>query len=171
MIRDRQKMLAHIYAKAANVSEPTYRNILRDAAGVASCADRRMTQEGFERLMASLETLLFERVHAGEVSDPRGENRYIKAPHYWRGKLPRSGGINSRQLHAIEAMWARCCEFLPEAQCNPAYQAGIVRRAVGRDDAALLNLGCQEAGFVLDALKDKLAHAIRASQPEPALPF
>lgn len=172
MIAKRQKMLPHIYSQAASLSDPTYRNVLREAAGVSSCADRRMTQSGFERLMASLETLLFERVHRGEVADPRGVNRWIHSEYYWRGKLPSTGGINSRQLHAIESLWARCCEFMPESQCNQAYLAGIVRRACGREDAGVLNLSIQEAGYVLDALRDRLAHAIRMATTETAdLPF
>lgn len=166
MIHASQKMLLHVYAGAARLSDPTYRNYLAAAAGVNSAADPSMSQSGFEAAMAALETVLFQRVAAGEVPDPRGRNRYIRSEFYWRDKLPKAGLINSRQAHRIEGLWIALCNWLPPEQRNLEYLGRIVRKATGKRDPGITALTDREAGCLIDALKDRIAHAIRAIETE-----
>jgi hypothetical protein len=177
MISKAQKMLLHIYADAAGLSDPTYRDHLRHAAGVSSSADRTLSQQGFEAAMAALETVLFMRVHAGEVANPLGRSRYITSESYWRGKLPRVGYINTRQAYRIQELWQRLQEYLPPEHRNLVYLGGIIRKATGKVDPGYTCLSSGEADHLIDALKDRLAHAIRSgvgereqSQPEPEFP-
>lgn len=164
MIAHSQKMLLHIYAQAADLSDPTYRNYLAQAAGVASAADPAFTQDGFDVAMAALETVLFQRVDAGEVEDPRGRNRYIRDEFYWRNKLPRSGLINSRQAHRIKELWGRLCEWLPPEQRNLDYLGAIVRKSTGKRDPGWSALTSYQASHLIDALQDRLAHALKNAQ-------
>lgn len=157
-----QKMLLHEYARAAHLNDPTYRNYLRAHAGVKSAADRAMSQSGFEATMAALETVLFQRVAAGEIPSPLGVSRYIRAEFYWRKKLPQTGFINSRQAHKINELWASLTGHLPPGQSSGAYLAGIILKATGRD-VGFLSLTQPEAASLIDALQNRLAHCISAS--------
>lgn len=166
-------MLLHVYADAAGLSDPTYRDHLRHAAGVSSASDRTLSQQGFEAAMAALETVLFMRVHAGEVSSPIGRSRYITSEFHWRTRLPRVGYINSRQAYRIQELWTRLQEYLPAEQRNLVYLAGIIRKATGKPDPGYTCLSSGEADALINALKDRLSHSIRSgvsererSQPE-----
>ena len=165
MIHNRQKFLLHLYSGAAGLNEPTYRNVLADSAGVASAADPDLTQTGFERAMAALETMLFTRVHAGQVSSPIGHNKHIAQEFYWRHRLPRAAFINSRQAWKIESLWSRLCDYLPEDQRTSAYLAGILHQATGRVDTGYESLTMSEATCLIDALRDCLSWSLR-SRPE-----
>jgi hypothetical protein len=162
MIRATQKALPHIYADAAGLSDPAYRDQLRHAAGVSSVADRSLSQAGWERIMAALETVLFLRVHAGDVPDPRGHSRYILEEFYWRNKLPREGRINSRQAYKINTLWRDLQVHIEPDQRNQAYLAGIVRKATGKTDCGYTAFTANEADALINALKDRLAHSLRS---------
>jgi len=173
MIGKTQKMFIHIYKGAARMSEPTYRNMLRASAGVASSADPRMTQSGFDLLMAALEAFLFSRVHEGLVPDPIGSNKYIRSETHWRDKLPKAGYINSRQHHRIRMLWDHLKRYLPEAKHTDTYFGGIIAKCVGRS-TQLYNLTNQEAGHVIDALRDRIGYAVRnqnKAQTPALLPY
>lgn len=160
MITRREKMLLHIYANAAGLEDHQYRHLLRKTAGVPSAADGEMTQAGFERCMAAVETTLFDRVDRGVVSDPIGHSRHIMNRWYWRRKLPSEGRINSRQYHLISELWSTLMPRLPADCQNTAYLAGIIRKATGKSDLCATALTMAEAGFVIDALQDRLCHAV-----------
>lgn len=155
-----QKALLHIYKAAADLPDHQYRDILRRHAGVPSAADHRITQAGFESAMAALEAALFDRVRAGLVPDPTiGANRYIHSEEYWRNKIAARGAINSRQLWKIDQLWTLLLDYLPEDARNQAYFRGIIKQSTKRhlDLYELTNL---QAGHLIDALKDRLAHAL-----------
>jgi hypothetical protein len=171
MIQNKQKMLLHIYADAAGLSDPAYRDHLRHAAGVSSASDRALTQSGYERAMAALETVLFMRVHAGEVANPIGHSRYITSEFYWRTKLPRVGFINSRQAYRIQELWNRLQEYLPPEHRTLIYLGGIIRKATGKPDPGYTCLTAAEADSLIDALKDRLAHALKPVVEEEVVPF
>lgn len=166
MIKAQQKALIHIYKNAARLSDLDYRDVLRRNAAVNSAADRSITQAGYERAMATLETILFARVAAGEIPTPIGRSRWIRNEFYWRHKLPASGSINSRQAHLIERLWISLQEHLPPGARNLTYLAGILYRATGRRQVGYYALTIQQAACLIDALRDRLAHAI--STPETA---
>lgn len=161
MITNQQKALIHIYKAAADLDDPTYRNILRHRAGVDSSADRSMDQSGFENVMASLETILFERVSSGQAKRPR--SRYIRAEYYWRRRLPRTGYINSRQHHLIMQLWHRLGEWLPAGSATDEYLAGIILKATGLAIPGAGQLTARQAAHVIDALQDRLSHALRTA--------
>lgn len=157
MIKPQQKTIPHIYARAAALEDATYRAILREECGVLSLADCRVTQAGWERLMASLEAVLFERVASGRVPSPIGRIRYISRPRYWRDRLPAPGRISSRQAKLIEDCWLALLPSLAPAQRSRDYLSGIIRQATGRTSVGESALTSHEAAQVLDALKSKLA--------------
>jgi len=169
MLNRKQKMLLHIYKDAAGINDPTYRSIIQSSAGVSSAGDSRFSQSGFEHAMAKLETVLFQRVHAREIADPRGLVKWIGKEYYWRDKLPKDHLLNARQRYTIEQLWRRLKEFLPDDKCTDAYLRGIIKKATGRETGPL-ELSRAEAGLVLDALRDRMASAIKACNKEP-VPF
>jgi hypothetical protein len=153
-----QKMLLHIYADAAALTDLEYRRILRERAHVASAADPRFSQVSFERVMASLETELAGRVSSGRVMPPR--SRYIRSLDYWRRKCPRQGLISIRQRYAIESAWGMLVDRLPAGAGTNDYLLGMIVQACGRR-AAPGQLDAKEAERVIDALKSRLAQAVR----------
>jgi hypothetical protein len=169
----KQKALLHIYKDAAGISDPVYRGILFETAGVKSSADRNMTQDGFDRAMAALEAVLFDRVARNAVKDPRGVNSWIKSADHWRRKLPQAGRMNSRQLFKLRRAWDILGEFLDTGQHTDAYLSGIVLQSVGRSINDWSDLSSAEAGFVIDALNDRITAAIKRAKKEEAilLPF
>lgn len=170
MIKDVQKGLLHIYAHAAGLSDPAYRNVLREEAGCVSAADSDFRQNGFERAMARLEATLFDRVDRGLVSDPIGRSRWIRSRDYWRRRLPRRGFSTTRQSHRILDLWSRLAPALPEDARSFDYLGGIIRQAVGRR-ADAVSLSQSEAAAVIDALQDRLAHAAVGATRLEEVPF
>jgi hypothetical protein len=166
MIHLKQKALAHIYKDAAGINDLVYRGILADNAGVKSCADRRMTQDGFDHVMAALEAVLFDRVARNEVKDPCGINPWIRTSDHWRRKLPQGGRMNSRQLFKLRRAWDMLGEFLETGQHTDAYLTGIVEHSVGRKINDWPDLSAAEAGFVIDALNDRITAAIKRARKE-----
>jgi hypothetical protein len=170
MIKNGQKAVLHIYADAAGLAEQDYREILKREAHVRSAADPDMSQGGFERAMAVLETTLWERVESGVVPDPRGRVSKIGDPYYWRSRRPAAGYITSRQAHMIETLWARLQEHLPPEDRNVEYLARMLHRATGKRDIGYAALRAHEAAWLINALIDRLAHAVRIEQEDP-VPF
>lgn len=164
MLTNKQKALIHIYADAADLNDPTYRGILADGAGCHSAADQEFGQAGFDRVMAALESMLWTRVASGAVPRPLG-NPWIRSERYWRDRAGGRGLINSRQLHAIEALWHRLGEWLPD-QADRAYLLGMARKAAGSNVPDLIKLRLEEAGWLIDALRDRLAYALASASRE-----
>jgi len=164
MMRMRQKMLLHIYADAAELDDPSYRNLLREFAGVESSADRAMDQAGFETTMAALERVLFARVADGLVADPR-PSRYIREEFYWRHRLPAAGYISTRQSHRIDELWTLVQSGLEPPQRSLEYLRGIMAKATGKrpQDIGLAPLTQFQASAVIEALQDRLSYARRVA--------
>ena len=167
-IKPQQIKLVHIYKTAARLDDKTYRNILRDRAGVSSTTHHGMDQAGFEAVMAALETKLFIRVAAGQAVNPIGKSRHIRCEDYWRSRLPANGFATSRQLHRINQLWDNLAPHLPGSQQSLTYLAGVIRKATGRD-VPYATLMDTEAASLIDALSDRLDYAeqlAKASQPQ-----
>lgn len=172
MLNRTQKIIIHEYSRAARLSDPAYRDILHSRAGVGSAADRQFSQSGFDQVMAALETVLFERVERGEVPDPIGHSHYIRDESHWRDRLGQHSRINSRQYHRIKQLWDQLCEWLPDDRCNAGYLAGIVCHATRKPDIGVTALTSGQAWCVIEALKDRLAYAIKAAnKQEVIMPF
>lgn len=174
MLRDTQKIIIHVYQRAARLSDPVYRDILHAHAGMASAADPEFTQSGYEQVMAALETVLFERVDTGEVPDPIGRSRYIHDRNYWRNKANRQSGgrVNSRQYDLIMRLWTQLGEWQEDSERTPEYFAGIVARATGKTDIGVSALTSSQAWCVIEALKSRLAHALKTANKQTVeMPF
>jgi hypothetical protein len=174
MISDREKFWVHEYARAAGLKDQTRRALLRAHARVSSAADPAMTQQGFESVMAALETVLFERVDAGEIPNPIGRSKYIHSRTHWRRKLDLNtpGRVNSRQYHLMMQLWAQLGEWMSDDQRTPEYFAGIVARATRKTDIGVSALSSSQAWCVIEALKSRLSNSIKsANKPEFIAPF
>jgi len=168
MIQNNEKMLIHIYAQAAGVRGPHYRQLLKATTNKDSSADPAFSHADCDRILASLETILFDRVHRGEISDPRTNgHKWIKDEFHFRTRCRGPGLINSRQAHIIDQLWTELQPWLQTEQRVPSYIAGIIRKATGRFDIGLTALSSSDAGHVIDALKDRLASAIKSSNEVP----
>jgi len=172
MLNRTQKIIIHEYARAARLADPIYRDLLHHHAGMASAADKDFSQPGFDQVMAALETVLFERVNRGEVPDPIGHSRYIRDETHWRERLTPAGRINSRQYHRIQQLWSQLQEWIPDGECTTAYLAGIVCHATRKPDIGVTALSSSQAWCVIEALKDRLAHALKQANTQTAdMPF
>jgi hypothetical protein len=163
MIQNREKALLHCYARLARLQEQEYRALLKRSAGVPSAADPDFDQPGFERAMAALETILWDRADRRVLSAPRGFSRY-----YWRNRLPAAGRINSRQYRLIMQVWTQLGEWMPDAQRTPEYFSGIVAKATGRPDVGAFALTSHQAWQLIEALKSRLQDSIRKATLESA---
>ncbi len=160
-LQRRQKFIIHHYARAAGLPEAMYRRMLRVHAGVGSAADPYFSQQGFDRLMAAFETVLFQKVDRGQVEDPRGNDRWIHNEFYWRNRLPQPGFINTRQAHRIRILWKQLQDYLPPEKRSVAYLARIIHKATGKANVGYQALKFWEAEYLIDALTDRLSYAAR----------
>lgn len=177
MIARQQKMYVHIYADAAMLSNAEYRALLVRHSGCSTAADPDFGQRGFDQVMAALETILFQRVDSGLVRNPIGRSRWIRSRDYWRRRTlaARNGLINSRQLHKIQALWRMLAPAagFPEPESHDAirYLGGLIARATGRSAVGDTALTAGEAACVLDALQDRLSHALQTPAPAGSKPL
>lgn len=179
MISTREKTLIHIYAHAARLADQDYRALLREHTGLASCANPSFSHADADAILAALEAVLFARVSAGLVPDPRPGSRWIRDEYYFRRRIstPSASGyaanatpINARQFHLIQQLWLQLSEFLDAPHTSDAYLAAIIVQSIGHS-APILALTRRQAGMLIDALRDRLKYAISQSKQTAALPF
>jgi len=173
VIAKTEKKLIHIYAGAAGLTDQEYRGLLSDLTGKRSCADHEFSHADCDRVLASLEGVLFDRISRGVVRDPRGRSRWIREEWHFRSRYARqsAGVITPRQDHRIAQLWTQLSEFLPDPSTD--YLARLIRRSIGRP-VSIPALSFAQAASVLDALSDRLRYALRhanaASDSDP-VPF
>ena len=94
---------------------------------------------------------------------------YAWSRDYWRQRLPRDHAANSRVLWKLRQLWDLAQDYLPESDRTDAYLAGICCKAAKRGSPAALLISCQiqrdkvsaqQAHGGIEALKDRLAHAV-----------
>lgn len=159
----RQKGMVHIYAQAASLEDADYRQLLRDYTGAESAADRKLTQEDFEDAMAALEGRVAWAVKEGVAV----QSDRIRDLDYWRSRKPdKDGRVTSRQLQLLGDLLRELEPFWTSVGDRSTYIAGIIRQALGYD-VAVLDLASKEAGRLIDALKDRLAHHQRMAARQP----
>lgn len=164
MITTAEKRLIHIYAQAAQLSQPTYRSLLEAQTGKLSSADPDFTHHDADNVLICLETLLFQRVDAGQIPDPvAAGNRWIRDRHHFRRRAQGPGRITTRQAHRIETLWAQLVPHLPPDQQTPAYLAAILAHATGKCDIGITALTKRHAACLITALQDRIAHAIKGA--------
>lgn len=163
-ITNREKMLLHIYRDAAGMGEAEYRRVLAAESGCESSADREFERVHFVHVMARIEALLWTRVESGAVPRPAG-TRYIQTETYWREQLRRStprGFITTAQIQKLNDLWNRLREPLGEKWTRDYFTA-IATRATGKRDVGVTTLTSAEAKNLIDALQDKLTHALKVA--------
>ena len=150
MISRREKALLHIYADASGIERASYRNLLREHAGVSSSADPEMTQGGFRRVMAALEARLEQ---AGRPA-PRGSR-----PGYWQSIVPVvRAAVGHTKVRLIHALMDALSLSLPGlARERDLYIAACVDRAAGRHISAIGDLTDRQADAVIAGLRAVLA--------------
>lgn len=155
----------HAYPKLAKMSEMDRRDVLRRKTGCASAGDDGFFKHTFEAAMAAYETILWQRVEAGDVPDPRAcskcgrrmvrrqggygecpegcEKRKVMAweQRYWRRNITGPGMASSSQVNKIRELWAMLGDYLPADQRTDAYLHGIFEQAGGALADGLLRDG------------------------------
>ena len=170
-IGPKEKALLNIYREAAKMKELEYRQLLLSCSGCESLRDDAFDPVHFRAAMARLETLLFARVAEGLIPNPRGRNQYIRSETYWREqarKVDLPGFMTSAQKARIDELLA-CLQKPLGAQYNANYIGGIVARATRRRPGDGRPLTNAEARNVIDALQDKLKHAVRSGGQKQAV--
>ena len=103
---------------------------------------------------------------------------YAWAQDYWRKKAPVGFMANSRLVWKIRELWSLLKDYLPEDEQNDHYLAGIMAHAgTGHEPGFFLEgahlawhkLDARLAHDVIEALKDRLTHAVSA--PRGEVPF
>lgn len=159
----------HTYADLAGLSRSEYEALLQSQCGVISSTE--LDHESFEVAMAAVEAILWQRVEAGHVPDPRRQKAFAHlAPMYWRLKVPAQGMINSRQRYKIEKYWTLLADYLQPEERTDAYLAGIIARTTGLHTADLIGpdgwmlwdvIPASAARLSIEAIKDRLKFAVR----------
>ena len=156
---NQQKGLIKSYQRYAGMSDPDYRDLLHTYAGATSSRDRHLTQFHFDVVMPLIET----RAHLAETNGLTRGRKPSKLSnwYYWRNKAPGKGQASSRELWKIEQVWKMLTPLLPESERGHAYLCGIASHATGEKISHLHTLTVSQALAVIEALKDRLAHAMR----------
>lgn len=189
MISDREKALLHIYPALADIGEEERRNTMMRLANVYSTKQKALTQQHFEIIMAEFEAVLWLKVEAGTVPDPRScrkcgrrlqrldhgvgicraghERRKVYAweEHYWRDRLPQAGRANTRQIHKIKQLWELLTDFLDEDLRDDKYLAKLLssdtsRVLSGSGQVDWKKVTAREAHNCIEALKDRLQYSV-----------
>ena len=157
----KQIVALQIYRRAAGLADGDYRALIESVCGrgVRSSRDPTLTQYEYDHVMAHIEAKLEYRIREGFVPPP--PRRRIRDLRYWRNRLPRKGGMNSRQRHRILALWEELRPRLPESARCMQYLAGIAEQASGYRVHDFWELRAFQAALLIEALKDRLAYAIR----------
>jgi len=111
------------YSKFCGMSLQEARRVLYVATGFMSEESPELKQPQFEQAMGALEEELEKRIRGGSVPMRNGIDLS-----YWRKRLPGSK-ISSRQVNAIETLWAQISELLPPEKRGRGYLLGILARA------------------------------------------
>ncbi|MDD5705080.1 MAG: hypothetical protein PHR35_04085 [Kiritimatiellae bacterium] len=152
MISRREKALLHIYAQAAGLDKPTYRNILREHAGVSSSADPAMSQGDFRRAMASLEIHLWSAVDAGaSIHLPA----VVSRRGYWQTRVPVSrAGVGPSKVQLIHRLQDELTLLLPGTGAErDAYIQASMERAIGTPISQAAALSDRHADAVIECLR------------------
>lgn len=157
---NKSKGLVQIYRRYAGMEDGVYRAHLHRLTGATSSRDAHLTGFHFEAFMVFLEISAHLAHTNGTAVGPRP--RRIRDWYYWRHRQRRPGMATWPQLHLIETdLWPKLASLLPQFQRTPAYLLGIAHHATGHPVALLRDLTAAEAGWVIDALRDRLAYASR----------
>jgi hypothetical protein len=150
---------ARKYQILAGMDDQDLRIIIREVSGQLNEQSPKLTQHHFDRLMVRLEMRVAEAVEAGTAAWPPGFK-----PCYWRLRN-QAGHINHRQSREIRELWENLVTYLPETDRTEAYLLAIAKHGCGRKVESIHRLTGWQASNVIDALKDRLRHAMAKDCP------
>lgn len=145
MLDNKQLGAIHIAKKEARLSDPEYRNLLFEVAGVASA--KYLSDDGYQAVMRAIRDVQYP-CPSGSVRVSPCRPNPPQERKIWALWLGGDGGPGLRQ-------------YLPQQERTVAYLLGIARRAadVPRLDS-LGDLDKAEAHRVIEALKLRLAQEV-----------
>lgn len=159
MWTNRQKGIIKAYQRYAGMPDQEYRALLHHYTGATSSTSRSLTQFHYDVIMPLLEV-------RAQLADANG--RTVGRPpaklgdwYYWRNRAPGKGKANTRELWRLRKLWADLQGYLDESCRTHEYLCGIASHACGRRVEHLHDLSVRDALAVIEALKDRLHHAIR----------
>lgn len=154
-----QKACIKQYQRYAGMADADYRDLLHTYTGATSSRDAHLTQFHFDAVMPLIET----RAHLAEANGlARGRRpAHLSNWYYWRNRAPGKGKASPRELWKIGQIWEQLCPHLPESERTHAYECAVASHATGRKIEHLHDLTIAEALSLIEALKDRLAHAVR----------
>ena len=148
MISTQKLKLIHVARRELELPEDAYREILRHHGGVESAKD--LDDEAFKKVIDCMKALGFWVERKWEQSRPRDA-----------GDLPTPG-----QLKVIEHLWRDLAEYEPGAAHMP-FRRGFYEKRLN-----IPALGAQtraQANAVIEALKRRVQHALKAHAARPVL--
>jgi hypothetical protein len=160
MWTNRQKGIVKTYQRYAGMADPEYRAILHQQTGATSSRDAHLTQFHFDAFMPLMEI----RAHLAETNGLAGGRRPAKLAnwYYWRDRSPARGKASTRELWKVTSLWDTLIPHLPESERTHDYLCGIAAHAIGhRKVEHLHQLTIGQCGMLIEALKDRLQHALR----------
>lgn len=154
-----QITIVQMYRRYAGLCDQEYRELLHQVTGCRSSRAPSLTQFDFDRTMARMEV----RAHLAETNGCAHGRRpaVIQDWYYWRRRLPTKQRASSRELWKIDQVWQQLLPYLPQEQRTPAYLLGMAAHAVGHPVEHVHDLGVAQSLLLVDALADRLAHAVR----------
>lgn len=175
MLKNGEYAVIHTYSRLAGLTRLEYEDVVERCSGRRSST--KITHAQCDRLLASLEAILFQRYDEGLVrADLVPKVARMKRYHY-RDRLPKTGMINSRLRFHIERLWNLMIDYLPPEDRHDVYLAAIMHVASGVDmhqivgsDRKIIwsSVPTETARLTIEALKDRLKYAIQEPQEKTA---
>jgi len=156
---NRQKGIVKTYQRYAGMADPEYRALLHEITGATSSRDTHLCQFHFDCVMPLLEI----RAHLAETNGCTAGRKPANLTdwYYWRDRSPARGKASTRELWKIAQLWDLLTPHLPESARTHQYLCAIAAHAIGhRQVEHLHELTIAQAGMLIEALFDRLAHAL-----------
>ncbi len=148
------------------MSRAEYEDVLDRVGGVRTSL--ALSHSGFDKVMARLEAILWQRVDEGLVKAPDMK----LARYYWRDRLPKPGMVNTRLRWKLERFWSLLRDYAPPQNRGDDYLARIIAKASGVELAQIWDgsgerpaiiwqqVPAEAARVTIEAMKDRLKHAV-----------
>lgn len=171
-LTDKVKGIIAKYRRAAGLSDYEYRTSLKTLVGVTTTTDPYLTPRHADIILAWIERVLADRIEDGRVWPPP----WPYNPHYWRNRIAGPGKINSRHRALINELYTKLVALTGPARVGACtrndleYVKSIAAKACGKPVANLADLTADQAGLLIQALRDRLTWAARESGSVSAAP-
>jgi hypothetical protein len=160
MWTNKQKGIVKTYQRYAGMADLEYRALLHEQTGAQSSRDAHLTQYHYDAFMPLLEI----RAHLAETNGLAVGRRPSKLSnwYYWRDRSPAKGKATTREIWKVMQLWDLLTPLLPESERTHEYLCAIAAHACGRRKVEHLHeLTIGQCSMLIEALKDRVAHALR----------